>query len=484
MLRASMRVGSRAATDTMRGTFRLWNYFTIGFCAIIGTGWVLFVGDWMVIGGGPIPAIAGHLFGAMLLVPVAAAFGELASSRPIPGGIIEYVGRTLGTGPARLTGWIFLLANGIGCPWESLAISVLVQDVLASFPGMSFLRSVRLHTILGSDVYLWPALIALGLSAAVIALNFRGTSSAVGLQALLTVLSLVGMLAVLSVAVVVGNPDNALPTFAHVTQAGGSMSTTQARDLLQGVASVVAVTPFFYAGFETIALHAEDAAEGLNWNKFGKVIILVLLASSGLYIVSVYSFGTMMPWRAFVSHPNPAFWCLASISLPVCLVLTVVSVLGTLGPMNSFFGASARLMVAMGRVGQLPGGFTRIDRETGVPRRASWVMAAATLVGPLLGRNALAPLMNASSFGFAFAYLVACLACIRMRLQEPELPRPYRAPFGWAGMTAAIGSVAFVLLLLVFPGSPAALAPLEWAVVVAWVLLGAVVSLLARRRRP
>ena len=41
----------------MKKTLSLWNFFTIGFGAIIGTGWVLQVGDWMVTGGGPIAAM-------------------------------------------------------------------------------------------------------------------------------------------------------------------------------------------------------------------------------------------------------------------------------------------------------------------------------------------------------------------------------------------------------------------------------------------
>ena len=32
----------------MQKTLSIWNYFTIGFGAIIGTGWVLLVGDWMI----------------------------------------------------------------------------------------------------------------------------------------------------------------------------------------------------------------------------------------------------------------------------------------------------------------------------------------------------------------------------------------------------------------------------------------------------
>lgn len=39
----------------MKKTLSLWNFFTIGFGAIIGTGWVLQVGDWMVVAAVPFP---------------------------------------------------------------------------------------------------------------------------------------------------------------------------------------------------------------------------------------------------------------------------------------------------------------------------------------------------------------------------------------------------------------------------------------------
>ena len=44
----------------MKKELTLLNFFTIGFGAIIGTGWVLLVGDWMVLGGGPLPAMGFH----------------------------------------------------------------------------------------------------------------------------------------------------------------------------------------------------------------------------------------------------------------------------------------------------------------------------------------------------------------------------------------------------------------------------------------
>ena len=89
-----------AKTDTgMVKSLSLWNFFTIGFGAIIGTGWILLVGDWMKLGGGPIPAAIGFVIGAVFLLPVGAVFGELTAAIPISGGTVEYVDRPLAALP-------------------------------------------------------------------------------------------------------------------------------------------------------------------------------------------------------------------------------------------------------------------------------------------------------------------------------------------------------------------------------------------------
>ena len=245
----------------MKKTLSLWNFFTIGFGAIIGTGWVLQVGDWMVVGGGPVPAMIAFLLGAIFLVPVGAVFGELTAAIPISGGIVEYVDRSFGRTLSYITGWLLALGNGILCPWEAIAISTLVSEMFGSLPGLEWLRAVKLYTILGADVYLFPTLIALGFAVYVIFLNFRGASSAAKLQAFLTKALLCGMLLAMGVSLFTGSPDNAMPVFSQVTGAGGGKAATESTSLFAGIVSVLVLTPFFYAGFDTIPQQAEESAE-------------------------------------------------------------------------------------------------------------------------------------------------------------------------------------------------------------------------------
>lgn len=458
----------------MKKTLSLWNFFTIGFGAIIGTGWVLQVGDWMVVGGGPVPAMIAFLIGAIFLVPIGAVFGELTAAIPISGGIVEYVDRSFGRTMSYITGWLLALGNGILCPWEAIAISTLVSEMFGSLPGLEWLRAVKLYTILGADVYLFPTIVALGFAAYVIYLNFRGASSAAKLQAFLTKALLCGMLLAMGVSIFTGSPENAMPVFSQVTNAGGGEAATESGNLLAGIVSVLVLTPFFYAGFDTIPQQAEEAAEGLNWNKFGKIISLALLAAGGFYMVCIYSFGTILPWHEFVESPVPALACLKHINMVLYIAMLVIATLGPMGPMNSFYGATSRIMLAMGRKGQLPEQFAEVDAKSGAPKLACMVLAIITVVGPFLGKNMLIPLTNVSALAFIFSCTMVAFSCLRMRFTEPDLPRPYKVPGGKFGIVLACAAGCIIIGLLVIPMSPASLDMVEWGIVIGWLAIGLV----------
>lgn len=463
-----------ASAGGMKKELTLFNFFTIGFGAIIGTGWVLLVGDWMVFGGGPVPAMIAFAIGAVLLVPIGMVFGELTAAIPISGGIIEYVERTFGRKLGFITGWMLLLGNAPLCPWEAIAISKLLTTRFAEFPVLAWLRSVKLYTILGADVYLWPTVIALGFAVLVIFLNLKGAGAAAKLSSFLTKALLAGMILAMVISFMTGSPSNAMPVFSQVTDAAGGNATT-ATSLLGGVIAVLVMTPFFYAGFDTIPQQAEEASDNIDWKKFGLIPAIALLAAGVFYLICIYSFGTIIDWHEFVRSSVPALAVLERVNLFFYIAMLIIATLGPLGPMNSFFGASTRLMLALGRKGMLPESFAEIDPNSGVPKKAVIVMGALTLIGPFLGNNMLIPLTSVASLGFVFACTMAGLACWKLRKTEPDLPRPYTVNGGMFGIGAAILAGALIIALMVVPMSPAALKPIEWAITIAWIAIGFVI---------
>ena len=457
----------------MQKTLTLWNFFTIGFGAIIGTGWVLLVGDWMIIGGGPIQAMIAFILGAIFLLPIGAVFGELTAAIPVSGGIVEYVDRTYGHNMSFITGWFLALGNGILCPWEAIAISTLISDLFGDLPGLEWLRSVKLYSIMGADVYLFPTIFSLAIAVYVIFLNFKGASSAAKLQAFLTKALLGGMLLAMVVSFIKGGPMNILPSFEQVQ---GPLTKTDANGSFAGIISVLVMTPFFYAGFDTIPQQAEEASEDLDWQKFGRVISAALLASGGFYMICIYSFGTIIPWTDFIKNTVPALSVLKQINMILYIVMLVVGTLGPMGPMNSFYGATSRILLAMGRKKQLPESFAKLD-SNGAPRTANMIMAGLTLIGPFLGNKMLVPLTNVSALAFIFSCMMVCFACLKMRYTEPDLERPYKVPGGKVGILLGCLAGLVVVGLLVIPGSPAALDMVEWMVVGAWLLLGIILKI-------
>ena len=189
---------------------------------------------------------------------------------------------------------------------------------------------------------------------------------------------------------------------------------TKATSLAAGVLALLTVTPFFYTGFDTIPQQAEEAAQGLDWHRFGRIISLSLLAAGGFYMICIAAFSSLMPWTAFVQEPLAALACLRQLNFTLYFVMLCITVLGALGPMNSFYASSARLVTAMARKQQLPLIFTP---PPGKPAAASThaLLIFCTVLAPFLGGNMLLPLTNVAALTFMFACTMVCLACYRLR---------------------------------------------------------------------
>ena len=123
----------KAPAGQVHKTLSNLDYFNVGFGSIVGIGWILMVGDWVVLGGGPLAAMIAFFLGGIALLPIAACFGELATALPISGGIVEYVERAFGQKASFLAGWLLAFGDGIVCPWEALAITTIMTELVSAY---------------------------------------------------------------------------------------------------------------------------------------------------------------------------------------------------------------------------------------------------------------------------------------------------------------------------------------------------------------
>jgi APA family basic amino acid/polyamine antiporter len=254
-----------------------------------------------------------------------------------------------------------------------------------------------------------------------------------------------------------------------------------------------------YTGLETISNLAEEtrapgrALPRSLFSAIGLVVVLtVLIAVVGLSAFPVERGETALgdEWLrspilgivAALGDPLPGF---VDDMLRVAVGLTGALVL--LAAATTSMSGCTRLAYALAQYGQLPPAFGRLNRRTLVSPVA--IIATAVVAGGLviltgvIGED-VAFLASLYSFGVLLTFTAAQIAVLELRVSEPDLPRPFRAPFDVTIRGARLPLPALV-------GAPLTLAAFVVAMVThegaryagpAWLVLGGTVYLLTRVR--
>src|SRR5512140_1681225 len=131
----------------LHGSLSTIEYFTFGFGAMVGVGWLVLMDDWLERGG-PVGAMLGFAIGGLALLPIGYVYGRLVMAIPDAGSEIAYTARVFPQQASFATGWMMVLAYLIVCPWEAVAIGKVAAYI---FPQ---LNSWQLYSIAGKPVYL------------------------------------------------------------------------------------------------------------------------------------------------------------------------------------------------------------------------------------------------------------------------------------------------------------------------------------------
>jgi basic amino acid/polyamine antiporter, APA family len=161
-------------------------------------------------------------------------------------------------------------------------------------------------------------------------------------------------------------------------------------------------------------------------------------------------------------------------------------VLILLAAVTTSIGGFSRLAYSLGEHGQLPRVFGRLHRRSLVSPQA--ILSAALISSGIVIATAfikpdVAFLASVFSFGVLLAFTAAQLAVIKLRIDEPDLARPYRAPFNvrFRGadipLPAVVGSVlTFAIWIIAMATHPGA----RYAGPV-WLVAGLIVYVFVRR---
>ncbi|WP_417617904.1 APC family permease [Oceanisphaera sp.] len=422
----------------------------LAFGAMIGWGWVVLSGNW-VIEAGTLGAMIAFVLGGVLVIFVGLAYAELASAMPNKGGALIYVLRGIGYKMAFVAAWALALGYISVVSFEAVALPTVIEYIFPNYK-VGFMYSIN-----GYDVYASWVLVGMLGSVFITVVNLMGVKFAAFLQMVLTIIiGIIGLMLIFGAAAN-GSMINADPLLV-----GG----------VAGILTVAIMTPFMFVGFDVIPQTAEEMK--IPPRAIGRILIVSVVAAVIWYVAIIFAVGFGLDQSTLVNSVLPTADAMSNVfgHEAFGIVLILGGVAGIITSWNSFIIGGSRILCAMAERKMIPGWFGRQHARYGTPVNAILFIGALSTLAPLLGRPMLVWLVDAGGLAIVLAYFLVAVAFVRLRRSEPDMVRPFRAgkssAIGWA---AVVFSLLFVALYL--PGMPAALLwPYEWLIFAGWSGLG------------
>ena len=445
-------------------------FFTLAFGAVVGVGWAVVLGDWLRQAG-PLGAILGLLAGGFVVILIGLCYAEVTSIIPASGGEVAFAYEVFGDRACFATGWLLSFTYIVVGSFEAISIGWIITALSPALQGPV------IYTSLGSEVHAGTLALGLGGMVLLTMLNYRGAKSATRLQDALIAALLVMATVFILAGIVRGDSANLLPYFQR--SASGS--------IWPGVLALFMTSAFWFGGFNTVPTVMEEKSGGTSLHRVGVIIVLSIVVGIVFKTSVVLSASMTMPWQRLMTMEIPAASAfreaLGSRALGNIVLFTAL--FGLLSTWNAMIVCASRILFSLGRAGFISPRFGTVHPIYGSPATAVLFTGILGAFGTLLGRNALIPIVNASATCLTFAYLLTCLAMIRLRRTAPERQRPFRTPGGLVTAWVAVAGAAFSLGLSLYQPYLDAKGriPLEWVLLTLWLALGAVFWRAAGRMR-
>ena len=411
----------------------------MGLGSILGTGIFVSIG---IAAGAAGPAV---LLAIAVAAVVATCNGlssaQLAANHPVSGGTYEYGYRWLHPSLGFTAGWMFLCAKSASAATAALGFAGYTLQALRLEDRL------ELIPLAGGTVAVLTILVLTGI---------RRSNRANMVIVAVTIFSLAVFVLAGLPTVFAGGTGRLSPFFAPVSE-----QTAPVGGFLEACALMFVA----YTGYGRIATLGEEIHEPRR--NIPRAIIATLFASAVLYmsvaLVAVMISGPEPLAEATRRQAAPLEIVARQFSLPQAAVIVslgaITAMLGVL--LNLILGLS-RVALAMGRRGDLPPVFARLDRSESTPFPA--VILVGVLIAGLVMIGSVKTTWSFSAFTVLIYYALTNLAAIRLSEQERLYPRW----IPWLGLAACLFLAFWV-------------EPVIWMIGLALIAVGLLWQQIARR---
>jgi amino acid transporter len=432
--------------------------FSLAFGAMIGVGWVTAMGSWLT-NAGPVGAIIAFLLGGMIILVIGFCYAEVTAALPLSGGEVAYAYKAYGPSKSFIVGWFLTFGYLSVSAFEAVSINKVLSYLI---PAIDYLP---IYSVNGSPVYLVHILISAFFVILISAINYTGVKNSARFQVVLTILFVLLTFVFVIAGFVMGEWKNLEPMFAG--DSSGSISA--------GIAMVLVTVPFWFVGFDTIPQAAEEADQSISHRTIGLLILVSIIAAVLFYMLLILSTSMAAPWNEILDKklPTASAFKEATDSQIMVNIILVTALVGLITSWNGFFLAGSRVLFALGRGKIIAPKFGKSHPKYQTPYYAVVFSGVITFVASLMGQGAMTAFVNVGSLCIVIAFLGVSFSFLSLRKKFPKMHRPFYAPGGKVLGFFAIASTLFMLLAMIYPGSPAAMAwPLEWGIFSIFTLMG------------
>lgn len=411
----------------------------VGGAVLLGLGSILGTGVFVSLG------LAAGIAGSALLLAIviaglvslcnALSVAQLAASHPVSGGTYEYGYHYLGHWLGFTAGWLFLWAKGASAATGALG-----------FAGY-------LLTALGARGVEWRVAVAVGVVIALTAVVLSGLRRSTIVNAVVVTITV----SALVVFVLTGLPSLAASGGAHLRpilpQSGSTWES--ARSLFQACALMFLA----YAGYGRIGTLGEEIKRPRRTIPFA--IVLTLVCSMLLYVsvglVAVGSVGASAFAGATRATAAPLEVVARTFSTPAASrAIAIGAMTAMLGVLLNLILGLSRVLLAMGRRGDMPAAVGRVDRSGRTPTHAALIAGSGVAALAILGDVGIT--WSLGAFTVLVLYVIMNLASLRLPADKRRVPR-------WVPAIALVAclSLAFVVEpRIVLAGSVLIVVGLVW----------------------